>query len=89
MVLFLVAQTTKSLSLSSLKNTLFFHVLSSQTGDQVTTTTIAQLLPRSADNSDVLIKKFMDNATQVEDAIVHKMIAKLQTKIRQDCHKEI
>ena len=55
----------------------------------MTTTTIAQFLPRSADNSDVLIKKFMDNATQIEDAIVHKMIAKLQTKIRQDCHKEI
>ena len=55
----------------------------------MTTTTIAQFLPRSADNSDVLIKKFVDNATQIEDVIVHRMIAKLQTKIRQDCHKEI
>ena len=55
----------------------------------MTTTTIAQYLPRSADTSDVLIKKFMDNATQIEDAIVHKMIAKLQTQIKKDCYKEI
>ena len=90
MVLYLVAQTVKSLSLSHLRNTFYTQVIggSATDGIELEPTEVLTLLPSQSDSFTHLITKFSESVDKVTPSAAHSLISALKSCMQTSCNKE-
>ena len=89
MVLYLVAQTVKSLSLSQLRNTFYTQVISGNSdGIEMEPMEVQTLLPNQQDSCAHLITKFSESVDNVSPSVAHSMISALKGSIQTSCNKK-